>query len=203
MTPRNHRFTEMAASIGFAASLLLTCSSCAHLRGEPQAPAEHDNASAPSQQRIAQFSFGRDASFGVCIEPACPRATPKTLAGAAPAAIPAAAPAQILPAPTARPVSMIEQPPPIAPMKKTVKTPQPQEPEQIRQLVVGFGFGSAELSAAARATLDSSVQDARRADRIVISGRTDVVGDVKVNQALATSRALAVRDHLRLSLIHI
>ncbi|MBY0364931.1 MAG: OmpA family protein, partial [Burkholderiaceae bacterium] len=137
------------------------------------------------------------ASFGVCIEPACPRATPKTLAGAAPAAIPAAAPAQILPAPTARPVSMIEQPPPIAPMKKTVKTPQPQEPEQIRQLVVGFGFGSAELSAAARATLDSSVQDARRADRIVISGRTDVVGDVKVNQALATSRALAVRDHLR------
>ena len=39
--------------------------------------------------------------------------------------------------------------------------------------------------------------DAKKADRIVISGRTDAIGDVKVNEALAMARALAVRDCIR------
>jgi outer membrane protein OmpA-like peptidoglycan-associated protein len=56
---------------------------------------------------------------------------------------------------------------------------------------------SAELTGETKATIKGSLEYARQAERIVISGRTDVVGDLKANEALALSRALAVRTYFR------
>lgn len=188
----NKRLTELAAATSLAMSLVLTCSSCAQLKREEPAVAEASPE--PAVRRVAQFSFGRDASFGVCAEPACPHVTPKTLASAAPAPQAASLP-EVRPAPVVVPVRLVEPASPAASQPAPSKVSQATD--RTRHLVVGFAFGSAELSAAARVALDASLNDARQSDRIVISGRTDAVGDVKPNQALAMARAMAVRDHLR------
>jgi outer membrane protein OmpA-like peptidoglycan-associated protein len=70
-------------------------------------------------------------------------------------------------------------------------------PNVTRHVVVTFGFASSQLTAVAKTALEGSLDDARNAERIVILGRTDAVGNLKVNQTLARERALAVRDHIR------
>jgi outer membrane protein OmpA-like peptidoglycan-associated protein len=64
-------------------------------------------------------------------------------------------------------------------------------------VVVNFPFASATLTPATRATLTESIGHARSSEKINISGRTDVVGDIAINEALALSRARAVRNYLR------
>ena len=65
-----------------------------------------------------------------------------------------------------------------------------------RNVVIAFPFASAILTDSAKATLSASTRDARHSERIVISGRTDGVGDDEVNERLALARALSVRDYL-------
>ena len=62
---------------------------------------------------------------------------------------------------------------------------------------VTFGFGSSQLTEPSKDVLLRSLGNARLSERIVISGRTDNVGDAKANEALAFARAMAVREFLR------
>ena len=62
---------------------------------------------------------------------------------------------------------------------------------------VTFGFGSSQLTEPSKDVLLRSLGNARISERIVISGRTDNVGDAKANEALAFARAMAVREFLR------
>lgn len=191
------RLTGLAVTGSFTGCLVLTCSSCALLQpaGQPaHGPAQ--SAQPPAKQRLAQFHFGRDASFGVCAEPACPQVTPKTLAVGAALSVPVVlreSQPQTLPS-----VPVPDAPPPPSlPERRDTAASSPADDIPTHRVVVNFPFASATLTAATRATLAASVGQARSSESIVIYGRTDVVGDIATNQALALSRALAVRDYLR------
>jgi outer membrane protein OmpA-like peptidoglycan-associated protein len=182
------RFAGLASSATFTGCLILTCSSCSVLRStEAAAPSRPEAVATPQHTRLAQLAYGRDAKFAVCIEPACPKVTPKTLASAnAPMPVPV-----VLREPVA-PVAELAAPSP------TRQAPSmPPSESATRNIVVNFPFASAELTGETKAAIKGSLEHARRAERIVISGRTDVVGDLKANEALALSRALAVRNYFR------
>lgn len=196
----NRRISRTVVTSTLAGCLVITCSSCAGLRAQMPSGAPSDGASraaqTPLRQRLAQFSFGRDAAFGICVEPACPQVTRKTLASALPTPQPVA-----LLEPAARPAStvalQVEATRPAAAAPQPTEAEKPVPADATRHLVLTFAFASAELSPSATAALDASIGDAKKADRIVISGRTDAIGDLEVNQALAMARALAVRDRIR------
>jgi outer membrane protein OmpA-like peptidoglycan-associated protein len=111
----------------------------------------------------------------------------------------------------AQPVALREpQPPALVPtpisdaalsvsLPRAGETSAPSEQTDVAfaRTVVNFPFASAALTSAARATLATAIRYARTSERIVISGRTDAVGDVESNEALALARALAVRNHFR------
>ena len=83
-----------------------------------------------------------------------------------------------------------------------VPSPAPSAPVQpvdsaVFNIVVAFPFASAQLTAPARTALSASIRHARQSERIVISGRTDAVGNDQVNESLALARALSVRNYLR------
>lgn len=147
-------------------------------------PLSADSASgqhAVAPGRLTQLDFGRDAIFALCVPPACPTRTRKTLATEAPRQpIDAAA----SPAPT-EPAS----PAPVLPATAT-------QANFSRMIAVQFALGSAKLSPAAHSRLDAAMGDLRRARGITIVGRTDSTGRLAFNQELAVARALAVRDHL-------
>ncbi|GAP38928.1 conjugative transfer outer membrane protein [Piscinibacter sakaiensis] len=64
------------------------------------------------------------------------------------------------------------------------------------EIAVGFPFGSAVLTAAARALIDAAATgDGIR--RVDIRGRTDNVGPTAANDLLARRRAAAVAQYLR------
>lgn len=140
-------------------------------------------------QKLTQLDFGRDASFALCAEPACPAATRKTLAVARPdaTATPATdnAPTQVagetrLAGPTVQP-------------EATAASAQ----DQSTRFIVHFDSGSASLTAADKAVLNQAIVFARHADRIAIIGRTDNVGTNSANQVLARARARIVHHYLR------
>jgi outer membrane protein OmpA-like peptidoglycan-associated protein len=152
--------------------------------------------------RLAQLDFGRDARFAVCAGPACPAATPKTLASpeaprAESPAEPPAASAGAAPAPVAA------DPPPAPSATSAAGTfgavaSAPAIADRPRQLVVvHFPSGRSSLGEAGQSTLRSALALARASERIVIHGRTDSTGSDEANQALALARALAVRDYIR------
>lgn len=124
------------------------------------------------QQRITQFHFGRNATYAVCVEPACPTVTPKTLAVGGSASAPAYAPA----VPTAA--------------SNAVKSPS-------EHLMLRFQSGSSRLEKEAKRALDQFLPIARKSERIIIIGRTDNVGSVKGNNTVALARAQQVRNYLR------
>lgn len=191
-----NRLADLAVSTALAGSLLLANTSCATRHPEDEAKlAPRPPAHASSARRVAQLSFGTDAAFGVCIEPACPAVTPKTVSMLGVASMQAVAQrtAQIADAtrdpgpPTATPIALLPMLPVAAPALDTA----------VRTVVVTFPFASAELIAPARAALSASMRQARASERIVISGRTDAVGNDQVNESLALARALSVRNYLR------
>lgn len=142
-------------------------------------------------RKIAQLNFGRDASFAVCIEPACPAVTRKTLA------IKPHAPATAIP-PSVDSAATLDPSEVELKIRRDTTDATVVPNEQYRApVIVTFASGSAALSNAARSVLDQAVSSARAADRIVIAGRTDNVGSKSANQALALARARAVRDYLR------
>ena len=199
------RLIRLAVSASFAGGLLLTNGACTNLTLSEALTGAEPLAGKPSgRERLVQFRFGKDAAFGVCVEPACPVVTPKTMSASAVAsahpvvnrslattAIPieSSAADELLarnPVPALSDASAM----PVSGAATTTGTP-------IRNVVVAFPFASADLTDAARATLSAATRVARQSERIVISGRTDGVGDDQVNENLAQARALSVRDFLR------
>lgn len=193
----NRRLAGIAVTSSFAGCLVLTCSSCASLHPAVQpADGPSQGTQPPAKRRLVQFHFGREAAFGACAEPACPQVTPKTLAVATT---------------LAQPVALRESQPPPLPVIAESNQPLPASlPERrdatafsapadipTHRVVVNFPFASAALTSATRATLTASIGHARSSEKIIISGRTDVVGDIATNEALALSRALAVRNYFR------
>lgn len=189
----NVRLTRLAVALGFSGALVLCTASCSLLPRTPDDQGLASVASRPAPLRVVQMSFGRDAYFAACAEPACPSVTQKTLPQpelrqqvalvTAPAPVPE--PAQALAANVAPPPSQ-ELPP---------KPPRQQAEET--HILLTFPFASAALTDTAKDTLRRALPSARESDRIVISGRTDSVGSDEVNQKLALARALAVRNYIR------
>jgi outer membrane protein OmpA-like peptidoglycan-associated protein len=195
---------KLAVSGAFAGSLVLTNSSCTHLPLGESVPDAELLAGQPSgRQRLVQFRFGKDAAFGVCVEPACPVVTPKTLtavatASAHPVMNRSAATFDVAAERSAANEFVTSSGLPFVPATPAMaaSTTANIPVAALRNLVIGFPVASASLTDAAKATLSASMREARLSGRIVISGRTDGVGDDQVNEALALARALSVRDYL-------
>ncbi|MBA4178556.1 MAG: OmpA family protein [Leptothrix sp. (in: Bacteria)] len=179
-----------AWALGTAATLSCVAglTACGVYGSPSPAPQAADRGSSPTIHRIAQLDFGRNARYASCLEPACPRATTKTLAALrAPVAKEplraADLPASAASTAAALPTTSIAQPPPAPP-------PAPHT------LILHFATQSAVLTQAHKALLRDSLDDLQRTDRILIAGRTDDLGSESLNQSLAFARALAIRDHL-------
>lgn len=189
------RLPHLAMSLMFAGSLLLANTSCAIRHTDGAATlAPRFEPQEPGAQRLVQFSFGNQAAFGTCVEPACPAVTPKTLAiaGTVPMQAVAHRVASIATAAreSAMQVELAAAPSPAA------SVPVRRVETAVHNVVVIFPFASAQLTESAQTALFASIRQARQADRIVISGRTDFVGNEKVNEALALARAESVRNYL-------
>ena len=154
---------------------------------------------------IAQLDRGREARFATCAPPACPVVTPKTLAVDPPREAEAEAQADSTPGSDAVIAQSLspgetllmaggQAPPP--PAQRTAIGPEHAAELLVSEVVVTFPFGSAVLTAAARASIDvaASGDDIRRID---IRGRTDNVGPAAANDLLARQRAAAVAQYLR------
>lgn len=190
---------RVIGALSLAAVSAAFASSCS---APPRTHADAQSAVRPSKTaaagHIAQLDFGRRAAFATCLPPACPSVTPKTLASEVPPTLPA--PHLIeLGASLGRGEAIVtsdtrpsNEPAPVAAPK-----PERDAEPMTKQVTVHFGFGSAALSPAARASIDEAASALSSARRIAISGRTDSVGPPEINQLLALDRANAVRDHLR------
>jgi len=187
------RLIDATVAAAFGGGLLFTCASCSTLSsGKPALPPK------PSVQqttRWEQVSFGREARFAVCMEPACPRVTPKTIAQAPEASVAAAVRPDPPPVPL-RPAALGTA---AIPAQHAASAPtQPVRAlSKTGSVVITFPSGSAQLTDEGRARIRDAIAAAKRADRIVISGRTDAMGGDKVNESLALARANAVRNYFR------
>jgi outer membrane protein OmpA-like peptidoglycan-associated protein len=185
------RLTDVAVAALFGGGLIFTCSSCSTLPGRE--PAVAAKPTMPQVTRWEQVSFGKDARFAVCLEPACPRVTPKTVAQV-PTSVASTA-TSTAPVPP-HPVALRTGDSPS--QHAAGETPAVlRPPVEARNVVINFPLGSAELTTEGRARIRESIDSAKQADRIVISGRTDALGGDKANESLALARAIAVRNHFR------
>ena len=189
---------RIAFAAAFAAVVSIGLTSCATSKDAPTNGARAADSGRTPVYRIAQLSFGGNAAFGVCMEPACPSVTRKTIA-----ARQALQPRRAEPAATAA-SAVVEPPRPAVPQPPATPSAQALPSSVVvakglstEHLTVTFTPGSSELGAAARSALRAAMTDARRAERIVISGRTDSTGEPGSNEALALARAVSVRDFIR------
>ena len=174
------RLLGSVGALGLVGCGAVLASSCSLLGfPTPVDPASGTHSEPPT--RIAQLDFGRQAVFTLCVPPACPTRTPKTLATEMPRP-----PINTAAAPLPN-ESIVRDQVATKPDAGTVTT---------RAVTVQFAFASARLSPAARAQLDDATADVAEAHRVTITGRTDNKGSLALNEDLALARAHAVRDHL-------
>lgn len=167
--------TFSVATTCLAAGALLFTAGCASVHPAAQAPTTPQLSTAPVK-RVVQVAYGADATFVVCIEPACPKVTPKTIAQEGMVSVGAfegASSAMAARGPTG--VSAAVPP---------------------AQVIVTFALGSFGLTPDAKARLKAALSRYGSAGRITVAGRTDSSGSAAVNKALALARAAAVRDFL-------
>ena len=135
------RLADLAVSTTFAGSLLLANTSCATRHPDGAATVvTRSEAQPPGAQRFVQFAFGTQAAFGICVEPACPAVTPKTLSMASNAPMQAVAHRVASTADAARDSG---KPPGMA----ALPSPAPAAPVRpvdtaIRNVVVSFPFAA-------------------------------------------------------------
>jgi outer membrane protein OmpA-like peptidoglycan-associated protein len=194
MSDAHHLLRLTVATIAVSPLLL---AGCAALNVDhPKEPlAQLPNRPGLVRLAIAQLQYGNSAPFQVCVGDACPKPTSKTLASTTPRSntdvvMPAELPT--IAAPALKPLATLVQAelskPPVEPRPKTV--------------MITFASGAAMLTPVARKTLDAVAPEARTAETIEIRGRTDELGGAQLNEVLARSRALAVRDYLHQQKLH-
>jgi outer membrane protein OmpA-like peptidoglycan-associated protein len=142
--------------------------------------------------RIAQSGFGRDARFALCQPPARLRPSAKSLP--APASMPVVEPSPlrvpIVQNTSALTPTVSRTPPQAAPAKVIEDAPPPLK------VIVHFGFGRSDLDDAVREALDLAAAQPLPVRRVLIADRTDSIGPVAANHALAQARAEAVKRYL-------
>lgn len=167
--------TSNVATACLTAGALLLSAGCASVRPAARAPTTPELSTAPVK-RVVQVAYGADATFVVCIEPACPKVTTKTLAQEGMVSVRAfdsASSAVAAGGPTGTPAAV----------------PRPQA-------IVTFASGASGLTPDAKARLKAALSRYGSANRITVAGRTDNSGSAALNKALALARAAAVRDFL-------
>ena len=166
--------------LGLIGCCTLLAASCSLFHNS--APQNHSKSTGDATPRqLAQLDFGRQATFGHCVPPACPTRTPKTLAtDSSVRTVDRAAPSSSTQSSPSEPVTPLSTP--------KINTS--------RTIIVQFGLGSAKLSPAARSSLNKAMSALLSARQITIIGRTDNTGPLAFNESLALARALAVRDLL-------
>jgi outer membrane protein OmpA-like peptidoglycan-associated protein len=154
---------------------------------------------------IAQLDHGRQARFATCAPPACPVVTPKTLAvdparaAAAEGRADSTAGSDAVIAQSLSPGETLVIARPQAKLPTAHRTaigPEDTTEPLVSEIVVSFPFGSAMLTASARASIDAAATG-NGIRRIDIRGRTDNVGPAAANDLLARQRASAVAQYLR------
>lgn len=153
---------------------------CAHAPGASRETGASSRQPQPPV-RLVQLNFGTDARFGLCVDPACPSRTPKTIAKVAPEPI--------------RPVVLEAEP-----ESKPADTPAPAAADRRETISVEFPFGGSALTSDARARLAAALGLAKSASKIVIRGRTDSIGLEAANDRIALARAVAARNFIRQNL---
>lgn len=121
---------------------------------------------------IAQLGYDESSYFGMCLQAACPMATPKTIA--------------VSPPLSSAPNETVQ--------KASQRQDQFTKPEGI---VIHFDAASAELEPSDTAALVQLADQARHAAHITVAGRTDSTGGRVSNQRLAWQRARAIATFLR------
>ncbi len=149
---------------------------------------------AVASYQVSQLGFGRNAEFGICLEPACPKRTPKTLAGET---VRQVSLSSTEPSPTIAQPSGTDAISATSESQPKAESPQLTSKWHSEKINIRFAFGDAILSPEARIAIDKSLPLARRANRIVIQGRTDDTGPQTGNDKLALARAIATRNYIR------
>lgn len=167
------------AAACLVAGVLLGAAGCSAVGSAPTGAAAA-RPLGPPVKRVVQVSYGADATFAVCVEPACPRVTPKTLAPEDRAGLGAMGIAAGMPTAGLGVAGAFRA--------------SPAEPAA--QVVVTFASGSAALADDGKAALRAALARYGKARRIMLAGRTDSTGSVAGNKVLARARATAVRDYL-------
>lgn len=183
------------------AAMALAATACTSLDPAPgtEGMKQLDVATQRPHTRFAQMSFGRDVVFALCVEPACPKVTPKTLAPeelamAGSAQMPESTRAAII-----NPRRHRTQAPATlgaAEARDSAGRPKPVARPGAARVVIHFSPGSAELSPEARKAVAASLAGMNSARRIVIAGRGDAGGLPAADDPLMLRRAMAVRSHV-------
>ncbi|WP_254786457.1 MULTISPECIES: OmpA family protein [unclassified Janthinobacterium] len=159
--------------------------SCANVHTQPQPAGQPSRAAthAAHLQHITQLYYGRHARYGLCIDPACPTRTPKTLAR--------------------RDAHIEEVPHTMVAAASTQRTPVGTDPanendlSDVTELTVYFAPGSSRLDRTAQHVLQQFLTLVQPASHIRIAGRTDNTGTPALNDAIAHQRAARVERYLR------
>jgi len=177
-----------------ASSASILVSACSSMSNRHTLTNEMPHRIAAAAYQVSQLGFGRDATFGVCLEPACPKRTPKTLAGETirQVSLPSAEPS-----PTTAQPSFTDAVSATSENETKAESSQLTSKRHSEKINIRFVFGNAILSPEARIAIDKSLPLARKATRIVIQGRTDDTGPQTGNDKLALARAIATRNYIR------
>ena len=176
------------AATGMAAASLLMAS-CENVPTHPQAAGLSTRAATPGShmQHITQLHYGRQARYGLCIDPACPTRTPKTLARRD-AHIEEVPQTMIAAASTQRTLAG-------APVG--TRAANESDLSDVTELAVYFAPGSSRLDRTAQQVLQQFLTLVQPASHIRIAGRTDNTGTPALNDAIARQRAARVERYLR------
>lgn len=164
-----------------AAGALVWLGGCTWHRESPS-PSHGRNGMAMTYA-VAQVGTPRGREFALCIEPACPQRSLKTVA------------AQVMNgAPTTRGVALRS-----APQEQPAAGPDAAQAPSLTDeaaMELQFAPGSSELSDEAQQVLKALLPRAQISKRIIVVGRTDSHGAADKNDRVAMARADAVKRFL-------
>lgn len=158
--------------------------------------------------RITQLGFGPAAHYAVCLPPACPAVTTKTLAmkAVAPFAISTSAAPSEAPA---NPSVLAEPCPPLRTAKSNPHRIGASDPKSFKNrsadpcgpsaatgvIYIYFANNDHKLDMQAKSAIGDLLPSAAQARSILVTGYTDSIGNNAANRRLASRRAAAVRDY--------